>query len=442
MNVAVVGTGYVGLVGGVCMADMGHQVVCVDIDEAKVRTLQAGKTPIYEPGLEELLEKTIEANAISFTTSLSEAVKGAEVVFLALPTPPGENGAADLSYILKVAEDLGPLVDHYMVIVDKSTVPVGTAQMVREKIAAQAQADFDVVSNPEFLREGHAVHDFMQPDRVVIGGSSERAVQSLRELYRPIAHEGQIIVMDEASAELTKYAANSFLATKVTFMNEIANLADLLGANVEAVRLGIGSDDRIGSKFLQAGIGYGGSCFPKDVQALLNTASSAGYEFKTLQAIMDVNARQKQRLIEMAEKHFGDLRGKRIALWGLAFKPDTDDIREAPALEIIHGLLEKGATVVGYDPEAEANTERAFAGKAGVTFEEDMYQAVSGADALFIATEWNVFEAADLARLKAALAQPVVFDGRNIFEPSDMARAGFEYFSIGRPVGAAEPKKV
>lgn len=442
MNIAVVGTGYVGLVGGVCMADMGHHVVCVDIDQAKVQTLQKGKTPIYEPGLETLLQKAIAADMISFTTSLSEAVAKAEVIFLALPTPPDGNGGADLSYILHVAEELGPLIDRYLVVVDKSTVPVGTAALVRSKLAAQASSDFDVISNPEFLREGHAVHDFMQPDRIVIGSASERATELLRELYRPIASDEQIIVMDEASAELTKYAANSFLATKITFMNEIANLADLLGADVEAVRQGIGSDDRIGPKFLQAGIGYGGSCFPKDVKALLNTANGVGYDFKTLQAVTDVNNRQKNRLTAMAEDYFGNLHGKRIALWGLAFKPDTDDIREAPALEIIRDLIDRGAVVTAYDPEATANTQRLFADQINLSFADDMYDATDKADALFIATEWAVFRQADMDRLKTALAKPVIFDGRNLYDPGVMARVGFTYYCIGRPPAEVQSQKV
>lgn len=442
MNIAVVGTGYVGLVGGVCMADMDHHVVCVDIDEAKVQTLQKGKTPIYEPSLETLLQKTIAAGTISFTTSLREAVTNAEVIFLALPTPPDGNGGADLSYILHVAEELGPLIDRYLVVVDKSTVPVGTTALVRSKLATRASSDFDVISNPEFLREGHAVHDFMQPDRIVIGSTSERATGLLRELYRPIASDEQIIVMDEASAELTKYAANSFLATKITFMNEIANLAELLGADVEAVRLGIGSDDRIGLKFLQAGIGYGGSCFPKDVKALLNTASGVGYDFKTLRAVTDVNNRQKNRLTAMAEDYFGNLQGKHIALWGLAFKPDTDDIREAPALKIIRDLVDRGAVVTAYDPEATANTQRLFAGQANLSFADDMYDAAGKADALFIATEWAVFKGADMDRLKSVLAKPVIFDGRNLYDPNVMAYTGFTYYCIGRPPAAAQSQKV
>ncbi|MDB5170199.1 MAG: UDP-glucose 6-dehydrogenase [Candidatus Saccharibacteria bacterium] len=434
MNITVVGTGYVGLVGGVCMASMGHQVTCVDIDEAKVETLRQGKTPIYEPELQALLEQTLASGSIVFTTSLEEAVVAAEVVFLALPTPPGENGEADLSYVLQVAEQLSPLVDHYMVIVDKSTVPVGTAQRVREKIAAQATAEFAVVSNPEFLREGHAVHDFMHPDRVVLGTDSEKARQVLRELYAPIATADSIIEMDEASAELAKYAANSFLATKVSFMNEIANLCDLLGANVDAVRLGIGSDERIGRHFLQAGIGYGGSCFPKDVQALVQAASNVGYDFKILQSLIAVNTEQKLRLVEQATDHFGALEGKHIAVWGLAFKPDTDDIREAPALTTIRHLLDAGATVTAYDPEAISNTQQYFSDQPGLTFATDPYDALSAADALFIITEWKVFKQADLVQLKQRLAQPVIFDGRNIFDPRHMWEQGFTYYSIGRPL--------
>ena len=439
MNIAVVGTGYVGLVGGVCMADMGHDVICVDIDETKVTTLREGKTPIYEPGLEKLLKKTLKAGKVAFTTSLADAVKQAEVVFLALPTPPGENGEADLSYILQVAEDLGPLTDHEMVIVDKSTVPVGTAEKVRQKIAEHAAAPFEVVSNPEFLREGHALHDFMYPDRIVVGTDSDEAREKLRQLYAPIAKPEKILEMDVASAELTKYAANTFLATKVTFMNEIANICDALGADVEAVRIGIGSDERIGPHFLQAGIGYGGSCFPKDVQALLKTAKSSGYEFKLLKALIEANTKQKRRLIEMAMDHFEDLRDKQIALWGLAFKPNTDDIREAPAIEIIHGLLEKGARVVAYDPEAAHHVKRLLGELPGLSFARDMYEAVTDADALFIATEWDIFKEVDFSKLKELLNGHVIFDGRNIFHPHVMKEHGMVHYPIGRPSTLPQP---
>jgi UDPglucose 6-dehydrogenase len=434
VNIAVVGTGYVGLVSGVCLADTGNNVMCVDIDADKVAALKQGKLPIYEPGLQDVFDRNYYHKRIQFTTSLAEGVREADMVFLALPTPPGADGEADLSFILQVADDLGPLMDHYMVVVDKSTVPVGTADKVRARIAAKAQSPFDVVSNPEFLREGYAVQDFMKPDRIVIGTDSALAKNMLSVLYRPYtAREDQLIWMDTRSAEMTKYAANSFLAMKVSFINEIANLCEAVGANVEHVRVGIGSDERIGQLFLQPGIGYGGSCFPKDVQALHKTAKDNNYDFKILQAILEANARQKRRLVEKLLTHFDDdLTGKHFAVWGLAFKPNTDDIREAPALEIIKELTDRGATVAAYDPEARDNTERHFAGNQAVRFHADMHEALQDAHALLILTEWDEFKEPDLARVKALLKTPLIFDGRNMHDHQTMHDAGFQYFSIGR----------
>ncbi|MEM7107493.1 MAG: UDP-glucose/GDP-mannose dehydrogenase family protein [Bacteroidota bacterium] len=432
MKIAVVGTGYVGLVTGTCFAETGNNVTCIDIDEEKVRSLQNGKVTIYEPGLEVIFERNIEQDRLHFTTSLAEGIKGAKIIFLALPTPPGEDGSADLKYILQVAEDLGPLLDEYTVIVDKSTVPVGTAAKVRSKIAAQATIEFDVVSNPEFLREGVALEDFMKPDRVVIGTESEKAKQLMNTLYAPLVRQGNpILFMDEKSAELTKYAANSFLATKITFMNEIANMCELLGADVDAVRKGVGTDSRIGKRFLFAGIGYGGSCFPKDVQALAKSAKEVNYDFRILKSVMNVNEDQKIKMIPRIKDYFGgDLQGKTIALWGLAFKPYTDDIREAPALYNIDELTNAGATVKCYDPEAMENVKKLIGDK--VTFCHDAYEATDGADALFIATEWPVFRTPDFDRVKEGLSKQVIFDGRNLYSLDDMDRLGFTYFSIGR----------
>ncbi|MEM9857389.1 MAG: UDP-glucose/GDP-mannose dehydrogenase family protein [Bacteroidota bacterium] len=432
MKIAVVGTGYVGLVTGTCFAETGNNVTCIDIDEEKVKSLQNGKVTIYEPGLEVIFERNIEQDRLHFTTSLEEGIKGAKIIFLALPTPPGEDGSADLKYILKVAEDLGPLLEDYTVIVDKSTVPVGTAEKVHSKIAANANVEFDVVSNPEFLREGVALEDFMKPDRVVIGTESEKAKQMMNSLYAPLVRQGNpIIFMDEKSAELTKYAANSFLATKITFMNEIANMCELLGADVDAVRKGVGTDSRIGKRFLFAGIGYGGSCFPKDVQALAKSANEVDYDFRILKSVMDVNEDQKTKMIPRIQAYFnGDLAGKTIALWGLAFKPYTDDIREAPALYNIEELTKAGATVKCYDPEAMDNVKKLIGDK--VTFCHDAYEATDGADALFIATEWPVFRTPDFDRIKKGLSNPVIFDGRNLYSLDDMDRQGFTYFSIGR----------
>jgi UDPglucose 6-dehydrogenase len=434
MRIAVVGTGYVGLVTGTCFAETGNHVTCVDIDEKKVEKLRGGKMPIYEPGLDILFERNIQQGRLEFTTSLSEGIKGAEVIFLALPTPPGADGSADLQYVLRVAEDLGPLLEKYTIVIDKSTVPVGTADKVREKIAQNAKVEFDVVSNPEFLREGVAVEDFMKPDRVVIGTGSAKARKTMERLYAPLVRQGNpIIFMDEKSAELTKYAANSFLATKITFMNEIANLCEKLGANVDDVRRGVGTDSRIGKRFLFAGIGYGGSCFPKDVQALARSSRDVDYDFKILQSVMDINQKQKTKLIPKVKAYFGgDLKGKTIAIWGLAFKPYTDDIREAPALYNIEELLAAGAKIQAYDPEAAENVKQLLGDK--IQFCDNYYACAEGADALMIMTEWPVFRTPEFDRLEKALNNKVIFDGRNLYEPEAMEELGFTYYSIGRRV--------
>lgn len=432
MKIAVVGTGYVGLVTGTCFAETGNHVTCVDINEEKVKQMQAGIIPIYEPGLEDLFKRNTEEGRLDFTTSLQEGIAGAKVIFLALPTPPGADGSADLKYILQVADDLGPLLSEYAVIIDKSTVPVGTSEKVHSAIAKKAKVDFDVVSNPEFLREGVAVEDFMKPDRVVIGTQSERAKDLMSRLYAPLVRQGNpIIFMDERSAELTKYAANAFLATKITFMNEIANLCELVGANVDEVRKGIGTDSRIGKRFLFAGIGYGGSCFPKDVQALAKTSTENDYEFKILDSVMKVNENQKTKLIPQIQKHFkGDLQGKKIAMWGLAFKPYTDDIREAPSLYNIDALLGIGASVSAYDPEAMGHVKNILGDK--ITFTKNPYEALEGADALLIVTEWPQFRTPDFDRMDSLLKNKVIFDGRNLYELNQMAELGYTYYSIGR----------
>ncbi len=432
MKIAVVGTGYVGLVTGTCFAETGNTVTCVDIDEKKVESLNNGRITIYEPGLENLFERNIKQDRLHFTTNLKEGIEGAKIIFLALPTPPGEDGSADLKYILKVAEDLGPLLKDYAVIVDKSTVPVGTADKVKNRIQENCKVDFDVVSNPEFLREGVAVEDFMKPDRVVIGTTSDKAKKLMDVLYAPLVRQGNpIIYMDEKSAELTKYAANSFLATKITFMNEIANMCELLGADVDAVRKGVGTDSRIGKRFLFAGIGYGGSCFPKDVQALAKSAQGVNYDFEILKSVMHVNEKQKTKLIPQIKKHFnGDLKGKKIALWGLAFKPYTDDIREAPALYNIDELINEGAIVQAYDPEAMDNVQELLGDK--ITFAENQYSALEGADVLLIATEWPVFRTPDFDKVTELLHSKTIFDGRNLYSPEEMEELGYTYYSIGR----------
>lgn len=431
MKVAVVGTGYVGLVTGTCFAETGNQVTCIDIDTNKVARLQNGDIPIYEPGLDVLFERNISEGRLDFTTDLKEGIKDAEVIFLALPTPPGEDGSADLKYILGVAQDLGPILDQYTVIVDKSTVPVGTAEKVHTAIARNAQVEFDVVSNPEFLREGVAIEDFMKPDRVVIGTTSERAQKVMEKLYAPLVRQGNpIIFMDERSAEMTKYAANSFLAMKITFMNEIANLCERVGANVDDIRKGIGTDSRIGKRFLFAGIGYGGSCFPKDVQALAKTSTEYGYDFRTLEAVMAVNEDQKTRLIPRLTDYFdGSLQGLTIAVWGLAFKPYTDDIREAPALENIRALLALGAKVTAYDPEAMSNVGKLI---PEITYCHTPYAALDDADALMIFTEWPQFRTPDFEKMGKLMNNKVIFDGRNLYDLDVIRETGFAYCSIGR----------
>lgn len=436
MKVAVVGTGYVGLVSGACFAELGHEVLCVDIDKQKVAAMRSGQVPIYEPGLEELFARNAAAGRLRFTTQLAAAADHAEVIFLALPTPSGEDGSADLSYVLGVADQLGPLLQHYTVIVDKSTVPVGTSDLVRKRIAANATPAFDVVSNPEFLREGLAIADFMAPDRIVVGASSPQALKVMRSLYEPIVKKGHpLLEMDERSAELTKYAANSFLAMKITFMNEIANLSERLGANVDAVREGIGSDDRIGPRFLYPGIGYGGSCFPKDVQALLHTAHEYDYEFELIKAVIALNLRQQKLLTQKLLAYYGgNIRGKVFALWGLAFKPDTDDIRQAPAIAMAADLLAAGARVNVYDPEAMDNAKQALGTHPNLTFSPDALAALTDADALLVATEWPQFSEVPLATIKQLLKTPVIFDGRNIFSLQAAREAGVRYESVGRPL--------
>ncbi|WP_113663946.1 UDP-glucose dehydrogenase family protein [Pedobacter nanyangensis] len=434
MKIAVIGTGYVGLVTGTCLAETGNNVICVDIVEEKVNKMKAGQLPIYEPGLDVLFHRNIAQNRLSFTTNLAEAIKDAQIIFMALPTPPGGDGAADLSYILGAAKDISKLITDYKVIVNKSTVPVGTADKVAAVFAANTNVEVDVVSNPEFLREGVAVDDFMKPDRVVIGTTSEKAKKLMGELYAPYVRQGNpIYYMDERSSELTKYAANSFLATKITFMNEIANLCEIVGADVDMVRKGIGSDDRIGKRFLFPGIGYGGSCFPKDVQALEKAAVEHQYDFKILKAVMDVNEKQKTVLTEKVLKYFkGDVKGKKFALWGLAFKPETDDIREAPALYIINDLLAAGAEVTAFDPEAIANVKALIGDK--INYANDQYEALEGADALLIATEWSVFRNPDFEKMEDTLKNKVVFDGRNLFDLQKMIDLGYYYNSIGRKI--------
>lgn len=432
MKIAVIGTGYVGLVTGTCFAETGNDVCCVDIDINKVQKLSNGQITIYEPGLEKLFLRNLKEERLKFTTNLEEGIKDAQIIFLALPTPPGEDGSADLKYILGVSDHLGKILKEYKVIVDKSTVPVGTAEKVRAAIAKNCKVEFDVVSNPEFLREGVAVDDFMKPDRVVIGVSSEKARKIMGDLYSPFVRQGNpIIYMDERSAELTKYAANSFLATKITFMNEVALLCERLGADVDMVRRGIGSDERIGKRFLFPGIGYGGSCFPKDVQALVKSSQEVDYDFKILNAVMDVNERQKLHLMPKIKKYFKDnLKGKHFALWGLAFKPNTDDIREAPALYMIDALLAEGATLSVFDPEAMNNVKQLIGDK--VAYAESQYEALEGADALIIATEWNEFRTPNFLKIVTSLKNKVIFDGRNLFDIAAIRELGFYYESIGR----------
>lgn len=431
MKIAVIGTGYVGLVSGTCYAETGNTVTCVDIDEKKVKKLLQGKIPIFERGLEEIFERNVKQERLFFTTSLAEGIKDAKIIMLALPTPPGGDGAADLKYVLGVAEQIGPLLTEYTVIVNKSTVPVGTAELVREKVSKGATVEFDVVSNPEFLREGLAVEDFMKPERVIIGTGSPRAMKIMENLYAPFTRQGNpLIFMDERSSELTKYAANAFLATKITFMNEIANLCEKLGADIDLIRKGMGTDSRIGKRFLFAGIGFGGSCFPKDVQALAKSSHDVQYDFEILTAVMNVNAKQKTRLIANMKKHFGSLKGKTIAVWGLSFKPETDDIREAPSLDNIRMLLEAGATVHVHDPEGIANTRAIFGEK--IQYFDTQYDVLTKADALLIATEWAEYRNPDFERMQKLLNSPLIFDGRNLYNLDNMAELGFTYCSIGR----------
>lgn len=437
MKIAVVGTGYVGLVSGTCFAETGNHVTCIDIDASKIKRLQTGEITIYEPGLEKIFTRNLKEGRLDFTTSLAEGIKNASIIFLALPTPPGEDGSADLKYVLGVAAELGKLLQKgdYKVIVDKSTVPVGTAEKVRQAIKNSGtgiEGSFDVVSNPEFLREGAAVEDFMKPDRVVIGTSSENAKKVMQRLYEPFVRQGNpIIFMDERSAELTKYAANSFLAAKISFMNEIAVLCEKLGANVDMVRRGIGTDFRIGKHFLYPGLGYGGSCFPKDVQALSKSSTDVLYDFKILNAVMQVNVLQKQFFISKIKTYYnGNLSGRRFALWGLAFKPNTDDIRDAPALEVIDYLLNSGAMITAFDPEAMENVKKEYNDK--ISFAENQYEALTGADALIICTEWNEFRTPEFERIASALSENVIFDGRNLYDIETMESLGFYYESIGR----------
>ncbi|MEY2594826.1 MAG: hypothetical protein RL634_2031 [Bacteroidota bacterium] len=434
MKIAVVGTGYVGLVTGTCFAEKGNEVICIDIDQEKVDKLSNGKITIYEPGLNDLFLRNLKEGRLKFSSSLQESIKDAEIIFLALPTPPGENGTADLKYILGVATDLGKIIKNYVVVVDKSTVPVGTADKVKAAISKNAKTEFDVVSNPEFLREGVAVDDFMKPNRIVIGVESDRAKKIMNELYATFSRAGTpVIHMDIRSAELTKYAANSFLATKITFMNEIAQLCERMGADVDMVRLGIGSDERIGKKFLFPGIGIGGSCFPKDIFALVMSASEFDYDFKILNAVMSVNAMQRLHLVSKINQYYnGDLSGKHFALWGLAFKPNTDDIREAPSLYMIDELLKQGASLCAFDPEATENAKKHFGNK--INFAENQYDALENADALIIATEWNEFRSPDFQKIENRLKRKVIFDGRNLFENNTMKQLGYHYESIGRSV--------
>ena len=438
MNLAVIGTGYVGLVTGTCFAEMGNDVICVDINEDKVRSLRNGKMTIYEPDLDVLFERNLQQGRLHFTTSLEEAVKQSKILFLALPTPEGEDGSADLSYVLNAGYEIGKLINEYKIIVDKSTVPVGTAEKVQEAISMNAKADFDVVSNPEFLREGIAVEDFMKPDRVVIGTSSDRARKMMEQLYEPFVRQGNpIIFMDERSAEMTKYAANSYLAARISFMNDIANLCELLDCDVDLVRKGVGSDYRIGKRFLFPGIGYGGSCFPKDVKALAKAADDTGYKMEILNAVMKVNERQRLVLVKKLDDYFdGNYDGKKIAVWGISFKPNTDDIREAPSLYIIEELLKRGAKLSVYDPEALNNFQKIF--KDQVEYCNDMYSPLTGADALLILTEWSLFRTVDFEKIASLMKEKVIFDGRNLYNLEQIEEHGFYYSSIGRRV--VEPK--
>jgi len=437
MDIVVVGTGYVGIVTGTCLAESGNRVICVDIDKDKITMMEQGKVPIYEPHLESLLIRNIEAQRISFTTDLASAVKASPIVFLALPTPPGEDGSADLQYVLNVADELGDIIEDYTIVVDKSTVPVGTADKISEIISAKTNVPFDVVSNPEFLREGYAVDDFMKPDRVVIGTKSQKARDLMEELYKPFMRQGnRMIFMDEKSAELTKYASNAFLATKITFMNEVANYCMEVGADVDMVRRGVGTDNRIGPRFLFPGMGYGGSCFPKDVQALHRSGAEVGCDFNILKSVMDVNAKQKVIMHPLMKEHFGgSLKDVKIAVWGLAFKPETDDIRQAPSLDILAKLIDDGADITAYDPEAMDNIKGVIGDK--IKYAKRSMEALEGAEALLICTEWAAFRNPNFDKMKQAMSSPVIFDGRNLYETNKMEALGFTYHSVGRrPINA------
>jgi UDPglucose 6-dehydrogenase len=433
MKIAVVGTGYVGLVAGACLAETGNDVICADIDTAKIARLNRGEIPIYEPGLEPLIENNLAAGRLRFTTDVPAAVRASEVIFIAVGTPPDEDGSADLSHVLAVARTIGKSMDGEKVVITKSTVPVGTARKVRDAIESETDHPVHVCSNPEFLKEGAAVDDFMKPDRVVLGVDSEHAAEVLKNLYAPFVRTGHsILIMDVPSAEITKYAANSMLATRISFMNAIARLCEKAGANIDSVRRGVGSDARIGPSFLFPGIGYGGSCFPKDVQALARTMKAMGVDGSILQAVEDVNASQKRTLLERLMERIGtDLQGRRIAVWGLAFKPNTDDMREAPSIVTIDGLLEEGARVLAHDPVAMEEARRHFGDR--VEYAPTNYDALAGADALVIHTEWLPYRNPDFPRMKSAMAAPLIFDGRNLYDPMEVAKHGFEYHSIGRP---------
>jgi len=432
MKITVIGTGYVGLVTGTCLAETGNDVICIDIDQKKVEMMQEGIVPIYEPHLDVLFERNIKAGRLTFSTSLDKGLEFGDIIFLALPTPEDEDGSADLSYVLGVADEIGKKIKEYKVIVDKSTVPVGTAEKVYQTIAKNATCEFDVVSNPEFLREGYAVDDFLKPERIVVGSSSERAIKLMKKLYGPFMRSGNpIIIMDEKSAELTKYAANAFLATKITFMNEIANYCEKVGADVDKVRVGMGTDSRIGKRFLFPGIGYGGSCFPKDVKALQKAGKDQSYDFKILNSVIEVNEKQKTILLPKIENYFkGDLTNKKLAIWGLAFKPETDDVREAPAIYLMRELLNKGASLSVYDPEAIPNIRKQFGDT--LSYCNSMYEALDSSDALVICTEWSIFRTPDFQEVKKRLNTPMIFDGRNLYDVEEVKKEGFNYVSIGR----------
>jgi UDPglucose 6-dehydrogenase len=432
MKIAVVGSGYVGLVAGACFAENGNEVVCIDKDAGKVKQLQRGQIPIYEPGLEEIVRRNRAEKRLTFTTNLPRGVRASEIIFIAVGTPTGEDGSADLKHVLDVARETARAMNGYKVIVNKSTVPVGTAGKVREIVRRETTHPFSVVSNPEFLKQGAAIDDFMKPDRVVIGAEDPRAAELMKELYSPFTRTGApIMLMDCASAELCKYAANAMLATRISFMNEVANVCEAMGADVDQVRRAVAADRRIGPSFLFPGVGYGGSCFPKDVKAMLRFANGARYDFQILKSVEAVNEKQKLRLLEKMRAHFGSLKGKRIGVWGLAFKPRTDDMREAPAVPLINGLLAEGAQVQAYDPEAMKVAKGIFGSK--ITFAENSYAALTGADALALVTEWNEFREPDYARMRKLMREPTIFDGRNIYNPEQIRAQGFNYISMGRP---------